>query len=171
MAVVLLRRYLVPDALTTALGLALALGIFAAANAVVDESGLLAVTIMGIVIGTQHRREVRALLDFNETVRVLLIASLFVVLGARITDAEIAAIRWQTFVFVAGLILVVRPLSVFLCTLGSSLDWRAKLFAAWMAPRGIVAASISVGLRAAARRRRASRQAPSWCQRSSSPWS
>ena len=108
-----------------------------------DESGLLAVTIMGIAIGTQQRREVRALLEFNETVRVLLIASLFVVLGARITDAEIAAIRWQTFVFVAGLILVARPLSVLVCTLRSSLDWRAKVFAAWMAPRGIVAASIS----------------------------
>ena len=142
-AVVLLRRYLVPDALTTALGLALALGIFAAANAAVDESGLLAVTIMGIAIGTQQRREVRALLEFNETVRVLLIASLFVVLGARITDAEIAAIRWQTFVFVAGLILVARPVSVLVCTLRSSLDWRAKVFTAWMAPRGIVAASIS----------------------------
>ena len=136
LAVVLLRRYLVPDSLTTALGVALALGAFAAANAIVDESGLLAVTIMGIAIGSQRRREVRLLLDFNETVRVLLIASLFVVLGARITTAEIEAIRWQTFVFVAGLILVVRPLVIAICTIGSALDWRARVFAAWMAPTG-----------------------------------
>ena len=75
---------------------------------------------------------------------MLLIASLFVVLGARITDAEIEAIRWQTFVFVAGLILVARPL------VGRRLHARAPrstggraCFAAWMAPRGIVAAAVS----------------------------
>lgn len=142
-AIVVLRRYLVPDSLTTALGIAMAFGAFAAANALVEESGLLAVTIMGIAIGTQRRWEVRQLLGFNETVRVLLIASLFVVLGARITTAELEAIRWQTFVFAAALIVVVRPLAAAVCTIGSALDRRARVFAAWMAPRGIVAAAVA----------------------------
>lgn len=143
LAVVALRRYLVPDQLVTAFGVALALGAFALANSIYEESGLLATTVMGMLIGTQRRGEVRALLEFNESLRTLLIAGLFVVLGARLTTDQIGSIRWATLLFVLGLVLVARPLAVAICTFGSSLSWQQRVFAAWMAPRGIVAAAVS----------------------------
>lgn len=142
-ALFVLRRYLVPDNLVTAFGLALAVGGFALANALVDESGLLAATVMGIVIGTRQRRDVRELLEFHESLRTLLIAALFVILGARLTTAELESIDWRSFVFVLALILVARPAAVALCTIGSTLTWRERVLAAWMAPRGIVAAAVA----------------------------
>jgi NhaP-type Na+/H+ or K+/H+ antiporter len=143
LATFLLRRYLVPDGLITTGGLALAVGGFAAANAITDESGLLATTLMGIAIAAQRRQEVHDLLVFNESLRTLLIAALFVVLGARVTTDELERIGWKTFVFVAALILVARPLAVLVCSWRSALSARERVLAGWMAPRGIVAAAVS----------------------------
>jgi CPA1 family monovalent cation:H+ antiporter len=98
---------------------------------------------MGMVIGWQRRSEVRELLEFNEAVRTLLIAGLFVILGARLTTDQIASLHASDVVFVLGLVLVARPLAVAICTLGSRLSWQQRVFAGWMAPRGIVAASVS----------------------------
>ncbi len=141
-AVAVLKRYLIPDGLTTAFALALAVLVIAGADELVDDSGLLAVTVMGMVIGSQQRGDVRTLLEFNETVRVLLIASLFVVLGAEVTTRDqLASIGWQEIVFVTLLIVVIRPVVVALSTAGSELRRQQRIFLAWMAPRGIVAAS------------------------------
>ena len=141
LATFLLRRYLLPDALVTAFALALALLVIAGADEMMDNAGLLAVTIMGIAIGGQQRSEVRNLLEFNEAIRVLLIASLFTVLGAQVTRAQLESIGWREIVFVVILIVVVRPVVAALATARTSLTWRERGLIAWMAPRGIVAAS------------------------------
>ena len=96
---------------------------------------------MGIAIGGQQRSEVRNLLEFNEAIRVLLIASLFTVLGAQVTRAQLESIGWREIVFVVVLIVVVRPVVAALATARTSLTWRERGLLAWMAPRGIVAAS------------------------------
>jgi NhaP-type Na+/H+ or K+/H+ antiporter len=136
-----LRRYLIPDGMLTAFGFALAILVVAGADELVDDTGLLAVTVMGIAIGWERRSEMHRLLEFNEAVRVLLIGCLFVVLGATVTREQLEDLRWQHLVFVAGLILVARPLAVFLSTIKSTLTLRERTFMAWMAPRGVVAAS------------------------------
>jgi NhaP-type Na+/H+ or K+/H+ antiporter len=141
LATYLLRRYLLPDELVAAFALALALLVVAGADELMDNSGLLAVVVMGIAIGTQQRSEVRKLLEFNETIRVLLIACLFTVLGAQVTRAQLESIGWEEVVFVLVLIAVVRPIVVALATIRTPLDWRERGLLAWMAPRGIVAAS------------------------------
>jgi NhaP-type Na+/H+ or K+/H+ antiporter len=141
LATFLLRRYLIPDGLVTAFALALALVVIASADELMDTSGLLAVTIMGIAIGGQQRSEVRNLLEFNEAIRVLLIASLFTVLGAQVTRAQLESLGWEEVVFVLILIVVVRPVVATLATVGTELTWRERCLLGWMAPRGIVAAS------------------------------
>src|SRR5690606_30244221 len=74
---------------------------------------------------------------------VLLITGLFILLAARIEVDDFAVLGWSALVLFVVMQLVSRPLSIFLATLRSSLQWKEKAFLAWVAPRGIVAASIS----------------------------
>jgi CPA1 family monovalent cation:H+ antiporter len=138
-----IHRYWIPDFLHNPAFLAVALGMFALSNVLVPEAGLLTVTIMGIALANQKRIPVRHVLEFKENLRVLLISCLFIVLGARIRAEDLSSLGWGGLAFVAALILVVRPLSVFLATLGSEMSWQERTFLATLAPRGIVAAAVS----------------------------
>lgn len=137
------RADLLPDFLESSCALTLGLGSFVAANHFQHESGLLAVTLMGILLANQRWVTIEHILDFKENLRTLLISSLFILLAARLPLEQFTAFDLRTALFVALLILVVRPLSVFLSTLGTQLSWREKVFVAWMAPRGIVAAAVA----------------------------
>ena len=140
---VVLGRFLVPDDLHNVTTLTTVVLVFALADAVQPEAGLVAVTAMGIAVASQSRVEVRHVLEFNETLRILFISSLFILLGARITTDTLGSIEWRNLAFVAVLVVVVRPLAVGLCTIGSGLGWRDRVFLAAVAPRGIVAAAIA----------------------------
>ena len=74
---------------------------------------------------------------------MLLISTLFIILAARIKLDQIFSLGYKEFLFVVILVLVIRPLSVVFSTVGSRLTWREKVFIAWMAPRGIVAAAVA----------------------------
>jgi hypothetical protein len=119
------------------------LGIYALSDAISPESGLLAVTLMGVALRNQRRTPVGHIIEFKENVRTLLISVLFIVLAARIKSEEILNLGPGAWLFVAALILVVRPAAVALSTLGSSLSTRERIFIAGLAPRGIVAAAVS----------------------------
>ncbi|MGH8739170.1 MAG: cation:proton antiporter, partial [Burkholderiales bacterium] len=79
-----LRRHLVPEYLQNLGALTLVLASFALANAIRDESGLLAVTVMGIVLANQKGLQMDDILDFKEHLSTLLITLLFIVLAARL---------------------------------------------------------------------------------------
>lgn len=140
---VVLARYLLPDELHNVATLAMVVVAFAAADAVQLESGLVAVTVMGLVLGGQRRVEVHDVLAFNETLRTLFIAGLFILLGARIAPETLTTLEWRNVVFLVVLVLAVRPLSVLASTVRSPLSWRERGFLAATAPRGIVAAAIA----------------------------
>lgn len=138
----LLRRHWVPEYLQNYAALALVLLAFATSNAGAEESGLLAVTVMGMVIGNLRGLHIEEILDFKEHLSTLLISMLFIVLAARIQwpSPEL----WLAGLLVlAAALLVVRPLSVLASTLGTPLGWRERGLIAWVAPRGIVAAAVS----------------------------
>ncbi|MEX0785087.1 MAG: sodium:proton antiporter [Dehalococcoidia bacterium] len=141
--VLLLGRYLIPDDLQNPVTLMAVLAVTAGANWVQAESGLLAATIMGIALANQRIVSVKHILEFKQSLRVLLIGSLFVVLAARLDADDLRAIDWLDAAFLATLILVARPLSVAISALRSSLTWQERAFVALMAPRGIVAASVA----------------------------
>ncbi len=141
--VLLMRRFLVPDYLQNPVALALGIASFVASNAVLHETGLLAVTVMGVVLANQRFVAIEHILEFKENLRVLLISSLFILLSARVPAAAFLQPDLQSFLFVGLLILVVRPASVFVATLRTGLSWREKVFVSWMAPRGIVAAAVA----------------------------
>ncbi len=138
-----LRRYWVADHLQSAVALMLVVAMFAAANVIQGESGLLAVTVMGISLANQRFADVEQILAFKEDLRVFLLSAVFILLSARLRLEDVGSIGFGALMFVAALVLVVRPAAVALSTVGSRLNWRERAFLAWMAPRGIVAAAMT----------------------------
>jgi NhaP-type Na+/H+ or K+/H+ antiporter len=138
-----LHRFLLPDELHNVATLAVVISAFAVSNHLREESGLVAVTVMGIAMAAQSRVPVRRVLEFNATLRILFISGLFVLLGARISSETLRQIEWRNIAFLAALVLVVRPLCVLVSTLGSRLGREERLFLALTAPRGIVAAAVA----------------------------
>jgi NhaP-type Na+/H+ or K+/H+ antiporter len=140
----ILKHYLVPDLYQNMLSLAVVVGIFALSNEARAESGLFAVTIMGLVLANQPYVSVRRIVDFKENLRVLIISSLFIVLAARLERDEITPVlTFGSLAFLLILILVARPLATLISTWRSPLTWNDRAFIAWMAPRGIVAAAVA----------------------------
>lgn len=140
---VLLRRYLIPDHLQSFVTLGAVVIAFTVANALQDESGLLAAVVMGLVLGNQPATIVERIVHFKEELSLLLISSVFVVLAARLRLGGLTMPGWKSLLFLALLVVVVRPLAVALSTWGSSLARNERVFMAAMAPRGIVAAAVS----------------------------
>jgi NhaP-type Na+/H+ or K+/H+ antiporter len=145
LAVQMLRHYLAPDYLHNPLILVLVIVLFAISNSFQHEAGLLTVTVMGVTLANQRSVSIRHVVEFKENLRVLLISTLFIVLASRIRldEAMIESLGWRSVVFALALVVVVRPIAVFVSTAGSSLSWREKAFLSWIHPRGIVAAAVS----------------------------
>jgi NhaP-type Na+/H+ or K+/H+ antiporter len=139
----LFKRYWVPDFLQNPVTLIIALGAYAGSNLFQAESGLLTVTIMGIVLGNQKTVSIKHIIEFKENVRVLLISSVFVLLAAKLNMQELMSLKGESLIFLGVLIFVARPVSVFLSTIGSTLSFREKLFISCVAPRGIIAAAVA----------------------------
>ncbi len=140
--VLFLRRYLVPDFLQSPVATMLVVMAYIASNAIQPESGLLAVTVMGIALANQHFVSIKHIYEFKENLRVLLISSLFIMLAARLPVAELGLTNWGEWAFIILLIAVIRPAAVFLSTIGSDLKRSEKIFLSALAPRGIVAAAV-----------------------------
>jgi len=138
-----LKRFFIPDFLQSPAALAVVLAVFVAANQLQEGSGLLAVTVMGVLMANQRSVEIRHIAEFKENLQVLLISGLFIVLAARLSPADVAGLPLPSLAFVAALVLFARPAGVALATLGSKLSWRERLFLACVAPRGIVAAAVA----------------------------
>lgn len=139
----LLRRHLVPEYLRSFLVLSAVLGEFVLANSIVHESGLLAVTVTGLVLANRRGVNTGDILHFKENLSVMLISALFIVLAARLELQQLAALGVPALMVLGVVQLIARPLSVWFSTLGSELNWREKTLLSWIAPRGIVAAAIS----------------------------
>lgn len=138
-----MRNYWIPDFLHNAVSLAVALSMFTISNVFQEESGLMTVTLMGIILANQRTVPFKHIVEFKENLRVLLISCLFIVLAARIEISQITQLGWRGAIFLGGLIVVVRPVAIWLSTIGSELDWRERTFLAFLAPRGIVAAAVA----------------------------
>lgn len=138
-----LGRRLVPDHIQNAVIIGGVVASFAAANALHDEAGLFATTALGVAMANQRRAPVRHVVEFQENLGVLLIGGIFIVLGARVEADDLIANLLPGLGVLAVLVLVARPLSVGASTWGSSLPRNERLYLAGLAPRGIVAASVS----------------------------
>lgn len=140
----ILRKYWVPDYLQSPVTLMILVAGFTLSNHAQQESGLVTATIMGVVLANQKKVSVKRIMEFKETLRVLFISSLFIILASGLTMQDVYFIaNWKSVFFLAALFFVARPLSVFLSTYATGLSLKEKLFLSWMAPRGIIAASVA----------------------------
>ena len=141
--ILMLRRRLIPDYLQNPIALMAVVAVFAISDLLRHESGLLAATLMGIIMANQRYVSVRRIIEFKEDLRVLLISVLFIVLTARLELDAFAGLGLGSFLFLAFLVVVVRPAAVWVSALGTKLSVKEQVFLAWLAPRGIVAAAVA----------------------------
>ena len=139
----ILRRQWLPEYLHSLATLATVLAIFIASNTVMHESGLMAVTLMGIWMANMKGVDVRNILHFKENLSIFLISGLFILLAARLDLHAMIALGPVVLVLLLIIQFIARPLNVLLSPFGSKLNWRERTLLAWIAPRGIVAAAVS----------------------------
>ena len=139
----LLRHQMIPDYLQNYATVAMVTATFALSHSIMEESGLLAVTIMGIVLANMRKVNIRQILDFKEDLTLIFVSALFIILAARIKFELFLSIGLGGLGMLLIMQFVARPTKVFLSTMKSQLSWRERALLAWMGPRGIVAAAVS----------------------------
>ncbi len=142
-AVTAFRRGWVPEYLKPPALLALVLFCFEVANLMQEEAGLVSVTVMGITMANARLASINELRLFKENVAIILVSGVFVILTANLTWDAFASLDGRSLLFLGAMLFVIRPMTVFLSTIGAGLPWRERLLIGWIAPRGIVAVAVS----------------------------
>ncbi len=140
---VVLRRHWVPRYLHNVSVLVLVCAFFVLSDTLAGESGLLAVTVMGVWMANMQAVELDEILDFKESLSLLLISMLFIVLAARMNLQAFMSLGWPAIGVFGAIQFFSRPLNVQVSALGSTLSMAERHLLAWIAPRGIVAAAVS----------------------------
>jgi NhaP-type Na+/H+ or K+/H+ antiporter len=117
---------------------------FSISDEIVHETGLLAVTVMGVVLANMHISSIDDMRNFKENISVLLISTIFIMLTASFTlETLLDILNWNIIIFVVLMLFIVRPISIGLSTIGTELTLKEKILVGWIAPRGIVALTVS----------------------------
>ncbi|RFC65328.1 sodium:proton antiporter [Fulvimarina endophytica] len=112
-------------------------------NMVLEEAGLLTVTVMGITMANSKISSLSELRRFKETITILLVSGLFIALTASLQMETLLSLQWEALFFILVVMAVVRPIAIGLATIGTGLDWKERLLVSWIAPRGIVAVAVA----------------------------
>ncbi|MEP6355768.1 MAG: sodium:proton antiporter [Hyphomicrobiales bacterium] len=136
-------RGLVPEFLKAPVILMVLLAAYVATNHILEEAGLLTVTAMGVAMGNSRIASLSEMRRFKEVITVLLVSALFVILTATLEPSTLAALGWRDAFYILLLLVLVRPASVWLSTIGADLTWQERLLTSWIAPRGIVAVAVT----------------------------
>ncbi|PIQ95621.1 MAG: sodium:proton exchanger [Nitrospinae bacterium CG11_big_fil_rev_8_21_14_0_20_56_8] len=137
------EKHMVPEFLKLPIVLCMVLLVYGCANMALDEIGLLAVTIFGITMGNIGLVIIHELRQFKEHISILLLSTVFIILTASLNPGQLATLDWRCWLFLLAMLFVVRPLAIWIATLGTDLGWKERLLVGWIAPRGVVAASVA----------------------------
>ncbi|MFZ4667254.1 MAG: cation:proton antiporter [Prochlorotrichaceae cyanobacterium] len=118
-------------------------GLFVLAQTIRSESGLMTMVMAGLTLRASALPEERLIRRFKGQLTMLAISVLFILLSADLSLASLFALGWGGLLTVLVLMTIVRPINIWICTWNSNLNWRQKLFMGWVAPRGIVSASVA----------------------------
>ena len=140
---VILRKHWLPDYLRDYAALAMVILVFGLAESVATESGLLAVTIMGVWQANMRNLDLDDILDFKESLTIVLVAGLFIVLAARIEFESLTGLGLGAIGILLVLQFIAGPIRALVCSIGSEFNWPERAFLGWIFPRGIVAAAVS----------------------------
>lgn len=133
----------VPEYLKAPVLLVAVIGTFVLSNLIQQETGLLAVTVMGVAVANMRLDSLRDIHPFKENVTVLLISGVFVLLSASLDFEVLRLFEWRFAGFLLALLFLVRPATVLIALAFSKIPWNERLLIAWIAPRGVVAVAVS----------------------------
>lgn len=133
----------VPEYLKGAIALVTAIGVYTLANLVLDEAGLIAATVLGIVLGNMNLPSMGEIRRFKEYISILLVSGVFLLLTADLDPQIMAAMDWRSGALVVTVIFLVRPAAVWISTIGAGMPWQERALVGWIAPRGVVAAAVA----------------------------
>lgn len=136
-------RGAVPEFLKVPVLITVVIGVFVICNMIEHEAGLVAVTVMGVALANMNVSSLRSIHPFKQNIAVLLIAGIFILLSASLDFQQFRSFEWHFGAFLLAILFLVRPATILLSLLGSSVPWNERLFLAWIAPRGIVLVAIS----------------------------
>lgn len=139
----MLRNHLLPEYLYNVAALTLLFAVFGASEEISEESGLLSVTVMGIWLANMKGVYVDTILNFKESLSVLLISALFIILAARLDFKQFEQLGLGALGLFFVMQFIARPVKVFISSWGTTLTWQEKVIIGWIGPRGIVAAAVS----------------------------
>jgi NhaP-type Na+/H+ or K+/H+ antiporter len=138
------ERGRVPEFLKSPVLFAVVIFTFVFSDEIMPQTGLLAVTAMGMTMANMHLTSIREIRHFKENISVLLISGIFVMLTASLNPKVLIEIFNSNIIFyVLAMLFIVRPLSIWISTIGTDLTAKEKLLVGWIAPRGIVALTVS----------------------------
>ena len=140
---IILRKYWIPHFLHNFAALTMVCCIFAASNSLGPDAGLLSVTVMGVWLANMKHVELSDILNFKESLSILLISILFILLAARIDFTTFVALGWPALTLFCVIQFLIRPFIVYISAFGSKLSLHERHLLAWIAPRGVVAAAMS----------------------------
>lgn len=143
LGVFLKRAQELSDDLKNLVVLAIVWGLFASAQMIRNESGLMSMVVAGIVLRASAIPEERLIRRFKGQLTLLAVSVLFILLSADLSIASLFVLGQGALGTVAVLMFLVRPLNIWVCTWNNGMNWRQKLFLSWIAPRGIVSASVA----------------------------
>ncbi len=138
------ERGSIPEFLKAPILFALVIFTFVFADEIMHETGLLAVTAMGMTMANMRLTTLNDIRHFKENISVLLISGIFVMLTASLDPHVLIEIFNPSIIlYVLAMLFIVRPLSIWISTIGTELNNREKHLIGWIAPRGIVALTVS----------------------------
>lgn len=138
-----IQRMRLSESISTLSIFAVVFMIFGVSEIVIPESGIMSVTIAGIVMGNMKVPNISTVKGFKEKLTLLLVAVLFILLAANLRLSELAAIGWSGVMVVLGLIFIVRPLNIFASVREKDIGLKDKIYLSWISPRGIIAAAVA----------------------------
>jgi NhaP-type Na+/H+ or K+/H+ antiporter len=136
-------RGLVPEFLKAPMLMSIVVATYAVSNFILEESGLLTVTVLGVVIGNSRIASLSEIRRFKEVMTVMLVSSVFIILTASLSFRDLESLDLQALAFIGCLLFVIRPVSVLISTLGSGVPFKDLALVAWIAPRGVVAVAVA----------------------------
>lgn len=116
---------------------------YAISDWMLHESGLLAVTVMGLVIANADLPSYEELRRFKEHATILLVSGVFILLAASFDFEALSQLTWRAAFFVLAVVLIARPLTVLVSLLGTGLPWNERILIAFTGPRGVVLVAVA----------------------------
>jgi NhaP-type Na+/H+ or K+/H+ antiporter len=142
--IICFKRNWVPDFLQELITLVIVFSTFILSNTLQADSGILTVVLLGIILANQREISLQHIKVFKENLRILAISTLFIILSSRLIFSDLQTLfDLKHGLYLLSLIFIVRPIATFISLIRSSLSFKERTLMAWIAPRGIVTASIA----------------------------